>query len=116
VLKGTTDETNFGTLRIDFQDHPDLEPITFEEFFDRFESGNLAFRYNDEELPEGGSPEDYFKLVNRDNAAVGPDDQVLPDSGDPAVTEDNVFPSSPAEEHERPRGESEEGEDQQTVW
>lgn len=116
VLKGTTNESNFGALRIDFQDHPDLEAISWDAFFDRLESGNLAFSYNDE-FPEGGNPEDHFKLVSRDDTAGLEDRTEMPDAGDAERADDNLYGSAPADEHQRPLNEEEnDGSEQQTVW
>jgi hypothetical protein len=52
-----------GVLRIDFPDGPgeSLAPISWEEFFDKFEQSQLAFLYQ-----EGASR--FNKLVSRESA------------------------------------------------
>jgi hypothetical protein len=59
-VKGTGDATDPGMLRLDFgEPEESLEPITWEEFFDKFEDSNLALLYEDE-------PDNRFsKLVRR---------------------------------------------------
>ncbi len=53
-----------GILRIDF-DEPEegLEPISWDEFFDKFEESQLAFLYQDR--TQGGDTSRFFKLVRR---------------------------------------------------
>ena len=59
-VKGTGGEADAGLLRIDFgEPEENLEQVTWEEFFDTFESSELAFLHEDE-------PENRFgKLVSR---------------------------------------------------
>jgi hypothetical protein len=59
-VKGTGDSKDPGLLRLDFGEPEEgLEPITWEEFFDKFEDSNLALLYEDE-------PDNRFsKLVRR---------------------------------------------------
>ena len=59
-VKGTGDFRDPGLLRLDFGEPEEgLEPITWEEFFDKFEDSNLALLYEDE-------PDNRFsKLVRR---------------------------------------------------
>jgi hypothetical protein len=59
-VKGTGDSRDPGLLRLDFGEPEEgLEPITWEEFFDKFEDSNLALLYEDE-------PDNRFsKLVRR---------------------------------------------------
>jgi hypothetical protein len=65
-VKGTGDESS-GILRIDFikGDKRDdkLEEITWDEFFEIFESANLAFLY--QESTADGKESRFFKLVDR---------------------------------------------------
>jgi hypothetical protein len=54
-----------GILRIAFDtDQEALEPITWDEFFDKFERENLAFLY--QEQTRDGKTSRFFKFVNRD--------------------------------------------------
>src|SRR5688500_5882577 len=67
-VKGTDKGETGGLLRIDypgFSGEERLETITWEEFFDAFESNNLAFLYQ-EEL-KGGKESRFSKLIDRDS-------------------------------------------------
>lgn len=58
-----------GILRIEFPgygDDSDLEAISWEEFFDKFEQNDLAFLYQDE--TKEGQTSRFFKFVDRSNA------------------------------------------------
>ena len=59
-VKGTGAADDAGLLRLDFgAPEESLEPITWEEFFDKFDQSDLALLYEDE-------PENRFsKLVRR---------------------------------------------------
>jgi hypothetical protein len=59
-VRGTGDAKDAGLLRLDFgQPEESLEPVTWEEFFDKFEESELALLYEDE-------PDNRFnKLVGR---------------------------------------------------
>ncbi len=59
-VKGTGDDEDAGLLRLDFDEPEDrLEPISWEDFFEKFEESNLALLYQDE-------PDSRFsKLVRR---------------------------------------------------
>lgn len=59
-----------GVLTLDFvgygADEEDLEHITWDDWFDKFEESNLAFLYQDEK--KSGETSTFFKLVDRDDA------------------------------------------------
>jgi hypothetical protein len=60
-----------GILRIDFpgfSGETSLEPISWDEFFERFETAELAFLYQD--VTGSGSPSNFNKLVKRDSVEV----------------------------------------------
>ncbi len=96
IVRGTASDTNFGTLRLDFHHSPNLEQIPWPEFFDRFESLRLAFRYHHQEDSEDQQPpEDRFKLISRDEAELAPPP---PDTGDPEVRRENRYASAPDQE------------------
>lgn len=59
-VKGTGDTQDPGLLRFDFgEPEEELEPISWEEFFDKFEESKLALVYDDK-------PDSRFsKLVSR---------------------------------------------------
>jgi hypothetical protein len=60
-IKGTGGPDDPGLLRLDFGDpEPELESISWEEFFDKFDASRLALLYQDE-------PDSRFnKLVGRE--------------------------------------------------
>jgi len=66
TVKGTEEEDEAGVLRIDFPGYGDdekLQPISWEEFFQKFEEKQLAFLYQ-EETSEGKESR-FFKFVRR---------------------------------------------------
>jgi hypothetical protein len=65
---GTGGGDDPGLLRIDFPDYSgegSLEPITWGEFFQKFDENNLALLY--EEKTKDGQPSNFNKLVKRDD-------------------------------------------------
>ena len=69
AVKGTGGGSDPGVLRIDFPGYTgdeSLKPITWEEFFEKFEKEKLAFLYQ-EETKEGNESR-FSKLTNRDEA------------------------------------------------
>jgi hypothetical protein len=61
-----------GILRIDFPGYSgakSLEPISWDEFFERFEETNLAFLYQDK--TGSGRPSRFNKLVGRETIEIG---------------------------------------------
>jgi len=54
-----------GILRIAFTDDEDLEPIDWDEFFDKFDEAKLAFLY--QERTKDGDENRFFKFVERDS-------------------------------------------------
>ena len=67
-VKGTDKGKSGGLLRIDYPGYSGedtLETITWDEFFEAFESNNLAFLYQDE--TKGGKESRFSKLINRDS-------------------------------------------------
>ncbi|MHB1118082.1 MAG: hypothetical protein ACYCZ7_00935 [Minisyncoccota bacterium] len=76
----------FGTLS------PDMEEMSWDEFFERFENENLALEYDDE--AEGGETPS-FEFVDRDRARdeLAPETE-LPDSGDMDMLLENTIPDS----------------------
>jgi hypothetical protein len=91
VLRGTENDPE-GILQIDFE-YPSLglEAISWEEFFDRFDTDNLAFVYaaglrKKEELEQS------FMFVDRARLRS---EVELPDNGEAAS--ENIFSSTPAE-------------------
>ena len=68
-VRGTGSGDDVGLLRIDFPGgagEDKLEPISWEEFFEKFDEKKLAFVYQ-ENTKDGGESR-FFKLVNRDNS------------------------------------------------
>ena len=68
-VKGTGGPNDPGILRLDLPgDGPDpnLEPISWEEWFRAFDENQLAFVYEDEKA--AGHPSTFNKLVSRETA------------------------------------------------
>jgi hypothetical protein len=66
-VRGTGDGDDPGILRIDFPGgagEDSLEPISWEEWFQKFNENNLAFLYQDEKA--SGEDSTFFKLVQRE--------------------------------------------------
>ncbi len=66
-IVGTGDEDDAGLLRINFPgyDEENLEKISWDEFFEKFDEKNLAFLYQDE--LSSGDTSRFFKFVSRDD-------------------------------------------------
>ena len=65
-VRGTDAGGEAGVLRIDFPGgagEDQLEPISWESWFEKFEDAGLAFLYQAERADGGGST--FFKLVRR---------------------------------------------------
>lgn len=79
-----------GVLRIKFGDQSMYKEISFAEFFDRFESEGLAFRYIDHVIK--GNEELSFTFLNRKVVEDQKDDMTeLPE--DNKMAKENLFPS-----------------------
>ncbi|RJP76927.1 MAG: hypothetical protein C4524_09255 [Candidatus Zixiibacteriota bacterium] len=66
TVKRTGDKEDPGILRVDFPGYGDstsLEPISWEEFFQKFDEKKLAFLY--QETTKEGKTSRFFKFVNR---------------------------------------------------
>ena len=69
TVRGTGDEKDPGVLRIDFPGgagEDRLEPISWDEFFEKFEEKQLEFLYQEE--TRDGEQSRFFKFVSRENA------------------------------------------------
>ncbi len=67
-VRGTGSGDDVGLLRIDFPGgagEDKLEPISWEEFFEKFDEKKLAFV--DQENTKDGGESRFFKLINRDS-------------------------------------------------
>jgi hypothetical protein len=66
-VQGTGEGEDAGLLRIDFPEDSDeeeeLEEITWDEFFEKFDEKRLAFVY--QEKTAGGEPSRFNKFVSR---------------------------------------------------
>jgi len=65
-VRGTGSTDDPGILRIDFpggSGEDRLEPIGWDEWFDKFDDSGLAFLYQDHKA--SGEDSTFFKLVNR---------------------------------------------------
>jgi hypothetical protein len=68
-VRGTGEADDPGVLRIDFpggSGEEQLEPISWEEWFGKFDESELAFLYQEQKA--GGGDSTFFKLVRRDGA------------------------------------------------
>jgi hypothetical protein len=66
TIKGTGEKNDAGLLRINFPGYKEanLEDITWDEFFEKFEEKKLAFIYQDQMT--SGKPSRFNKLVSRE--------------------------------------------------
>lgn len=67
AVKATHTADDAGILRIDFPGYSgekSLEPISWDEFFDKFDNSNLAFLYQEE--TKDGARSNFFKIVSRE--------------------------------------------------
>jgi hypothetical protein len=65
-VRGTENGDDAGVLRIDFPGgagEDQLEPISWDEWFEKFDDAGLAFLYQDEK--KDGETSTFFKLVHR---------------------------------------------------
>ena len=66
-VRGTGDGDDPGILRIDFPGgtgEEQLEHISWDEWFEKFDENNLAFLYQEQKA--NGEDSTFFKLVSRD--------------------------------------------------
>ena len=67
-VEATADGDDPGLLRLQFpdtkRDHEEIEPISWEQFFEKFEDENLALVYQDE--TETGRMSRFYKFVDRE--------------------------------------------------
>lgn len=67
-VKTTGDKNDIGLLRIDYPGQGDdskLQPIEWDEFFEKFDKEKLAFLYQDETAD--GKESRFSKLISRDS-------------------------------------------------
>jgi hypothetical protein len=67
TVRGTGDGDDAGVLRIDFPGgagEDQLEPTSWDEWFEKFDANKLAFLYQQEKA--SGEDSTFFKLVSRD--------------------------------------------------
>ena len=69
AVRGTGDDNDPGVLRIDFPGgagEDELEPISWDRWFEKFDENGLAFMY--QERQSSGEDSTFFKLVSRETA------------------------------------------------
>jgi hypothetical protein len=68
TVEGTEDGDDAGVLRLDFPGYSGrkLAPISWDEWFEKFDDKGLAFLYQDE--TRDGDESRFFKLVSRETA------------------------------------------------
>jgi len=65
-VKGTGDPDDVGLLRIDFPGgagEDKLQPISWDEFFEKFDEKHLGFLHQDEK--KSGEPSTFFKFIKQ---------------------------------------------------
>ena len=70
-VTGTGESDGLESLRIDFseaEDDPDLESISWDAFFEKFEDADFAFRYQDQK--HNGEQSYYHRFVHREETGV----------------------------------------------
>jgi hypothetical protein len=69
-IKGTGGKSDAGLLRLNFPGYAEenLEEISWDEFFEKFDEKELAFLY--QEKTSEGKPSNFFKLVSKETAAT----------------------------------------------
>lgn len=68
-VRGTGGGDDIGMIRIDFPGYSGegkLQPISWDEWFEKFDSNNLALLYQEE--TKAGDKSNFNKLVSRDRA------------------------------------------------
>ena len=66
AVRGTSSDGDPGVLRIDFPGgagENELEHISWDEWFEKFDESNLAFLYQEEKA--SGEDSTFFKLISR---------------------------------------------------
>jgi len=66
TVKRTGGKEDAGILRIEFQDRENLEEISWDEFFEKFDRNHLAFLFQDR--LKSGDESRFFKFVRRDES------------------------------------------------
>lgn len=66
TVAGTEHGDHLGVLRFDFPGYggEDLEPVSWDEWFDTFDKRNLEFLYQDQK--KDGAQSNFFRLLNPD--------------------------------------------------
>jgi len=67
-VRGTADHNDIGVIRLDFPGftgEDKLQPMSWDDWFDKFEERKLALIYQDETA--GGQKTNFNKLVSREN-------------------------------------------------
>ncbi len=98
VIKGVSGSEGEGILTLVFgQPGPDVQVISWQEFFNTFEDNELRFRYEDP-VPADEAGWD-FGFEGRDEPMDENDETELPEEMDDV--DENMFPSAPADEDGR---------------
>lgn len=99
IIRGISGSDGQGILTVVFgPPTPDIQVISWQEFFDTFEDQQLRFRYEDP-IPDDEAGWD-LAFEGRDEPIDGEDDETeLPEDLDDV--DENMFPSAPADENGR---------------
>lgn len=80
-----------GSLAINFGDDREFEPISWEEFFDHFESMNLAFQFDTDQSEADGFSYSFIDRTIVPSETDGNNDMDMPVEDLPA---ENLYPSA----------------------
>jgi hypothetical protein len=98
VARGATDPITSLSIAWHGRDIPinrELEEISWEEFFDAFETGNFSFKFD--RAAKGGTEEFSYNFINRDSVpALDNKEFILPEDNE--MARENMFPSAPSTE------------------
>ena len=80
AVRATHGKEGIGIIRIEFPDAPnaqdeDLQPISWTEFFEKFDEADLALVYQEETA--SGERSNFNKLVGRDMVQAGMEQEAL---------------------------------------
>lgn len=105
TVRGTGGDSKAGVLRVDFPGHKAarVEPLSWEEFFSKFDEKRLAFLY--QENTSQGMKSRFCRFARRENVGIEGQHPGRSSSGDP-LTEKPEEPSVQPEEESRWEGES----------
>lgn len=95
VIRGSADPLPSLSIIWRNEGEAELEEISWDEFFDAFETGRLSFRYSPQ--AKSGDEDSAFNFVGRDTVtALDNQEFIFPEENE--MARENMFPSAPAVE------------------